>query len=293
MSKNNIKPEKITKPIQLMAVWFSALIFLVGLLLTAANTIKTPNWITPMLSIFVILIIPVFIYFIFLLQTKFRSELQDDHYFSLSKDYNNYAITTKSNESEFDKLSDLYKSFNEFSTIQKEKLEEIISIINNSNNNRIDNEKIIEITNSINEEANKIDVKVSKNIYIELNSIVPNFKQIQLELLKSGFEFINLFQGKNNKPPSKFLISIGKNIEPNSVIEILKLLKKIEDEIYLNYIGDTGFIAEDSRNKVIIGSYAYNVKERLTQKADTEFFNILTKISNKDKLRDLLKYGIK
>jgi hypothetical protein len=44
MENHNIKPEKITKPIQLLAVWLIGLILMVSALLTAAGTINKPLW---------------------------------------------------------------------------------------------------------------------------------------------------------------------------------------------------------------------------------------------------------
>jgi hypothetical protein len=82
MSEQKIEPEKITKPIQLMAVWFVALILIDSELFTAATLIKEPNWLPPFLVISAICFILIFIGGIFLMQTVFRKELQDDPYYS-------------------------------------------------------------------------------------------------------------------------------------------------------------------------------------------------------------------
>ncbi len=44
MAETRIEPDKITKPLQLVAAWFSALILLVGSFLGAAKTIDKPAW---------------------------------------------------------------------------------------------------------------------------------------------------------------------------------------------------------------------------------------------------------
>jgi hypothetical protein len=82
MDDHKIEPHKITKPIQLMAVWFVALLLIDSELLTAATFIKEPCWIPPLLVIFAICVIPLFLAGIFLMQTVFRRELQDDPYYS-------------------------------------------------------------------------------------------------------------------------------------------------------------------------------------------------------------------
>jgi hypothetical protein len=82
MDEQKIEPHKITRPIQLMAVWFVALILIDSELFTAATLIKEPNWVPPLLVISAICFILIFIGGIFLMQTVFRKELQDDPYYS-------------------------------------------------------------------------------------------------------------------------------------------------------------------------------------------------------------------
>jgi len=44
MENNNINPEKITKPIQLLAAWLLGLTLINGIYLTAASQITQPVW---------------------------------------------------------------------------------------------------------------------------------------------------------------------------------------------------------------------------------------------------------
>jgi hypothetical protein len=82
MNASRIHPEKITKPIQLTAVWFLALIVIVGLLLKAAWTISSPTWLVPVLAISAIVIVLLFLGVAFLMLTKYRTHLQDDTHYS-------------------------------------------------------------------------------------------------------------------------------------------------------------------------------------------------------------------
>lgn len=82
MEGQRIEPHKITKPIQLMAVWLIALLLIDSLFLTAAAKISTPQWVAPMLAISAIVFVPLFLSGVFLMQTVFRKELQDDQYYS-------------------------------------------------------------------------------------------------------------------------------------------------------------------------------------------------------------------
>ena len=82
MKEAQIQPHKIRSPIQLLAVWFAALVLLDGSLLTAAGCIEQPLWVAPMLAIAAIVFIPTFLVLAFVMLTKFRPHLQGDEYFS-------------------------------------------------------------------------------------------------------------------------------------------------------------------------------------------------------------------
>lgn len=90
MSTQNIKPEKITKPMQLLAAWLLGLILINTTFLTAASQIVKPVWASGCLVIAAIINVPLFLMSIFLLQTKFRPEMQEDEYYSkhLERKYN-------------------------------------------------------------------------------------------------------------------------------------------------------------------------------------------------------------
>ena len=79
--ETGIVPHKIDKPLQVLAAWLIALILLDSAFLTAAANIEEPTWIRPLLIIAAILFVPLFLVFIFLMQTKFRPQLQADPYY--------------------------------------------------------------------------------------------------------------------------------------------------------------------------------------------------------------------
>ncbi len=82
MTEPKIQPEKITKPIQLIAVWFAALVLLVGTFLTAAATISSPTWVAPMLAAAAVIFVLLFLFLAFVMLTKYRTHLQADPYYS-------------------------------------------------------------------------------------------------------------------------------------------------------------------------------------------------------------------
>lgn len=82
MSGTKLLPEKITSPFQLMAAWFSMLVLLVGVLLTAANTIERPVWASGYLVVFATFVVVAVISCVVLMLTKYRPHLQEGEEYS-------------------------------------------------------------------------------------------------------------------------------------------------------------------------------------------------------------------
>jgi hypothetical protein len=82
MADHQIVPEKVTKPIQLLAAWLVGLIVVNASFLLAAQQLSKPEWASGLLVICSVLNVPIFIFALFLLQTKFRPQMQEDSYYS-------------------------------------------------------------------------------------------------------------------------------------------------------------------------------------------------------------------
>jgi hypothetical protein len=82
MSQGGIEPEKVTKPIQLTAAWFAALVLLVGAFLTASDRVDQPSWLPVVYALAAVAAVPLFAWLVFRLQTRYRPELQEDAYYS-------------------------------------------------------------------------------------------------------------------------------------------------------------------------------------------------------------------
>ena len=79
---HGISPDKVTKPIQLLAAWLIGLFVTNSSFLLAAQQIERPAWGSAMLLIAAVVNVPLFIGALFLLQTKFRAQMQEDSYYS-------------------------------------------------------------------------------------------------------------------------------------------------------------------------------------------------------------------
>lgn len=81
MSGAHISPEKITKAIQLPAVWLAGLVLLVAAFLTAATQVENPSWLPAMFGVAAVASVIVFAGLILLLP-RLRPHLQDDEYYA-------------------------------------------------------------------------------------------------------------------------------------------------------------------------------------------------------------------
>lgn len=82
MPDHQIQPHKVTKPIQLVAAWLTGLVLIDAMFLGAAASLDNQGWPHGLLVVCAALNVPIFLGAIFLLQTKFRAELQEDSFYS-------------------------------------------------------------------------------------------------------------------------------------------------------------------------------------------------------------------
>lgn len=82
MSEQSIKPEKITKPIQLLGAWLASLFSINSCFPVAFANMEPASFESIALVVVAIINVPLFLAAVFFLQTKFRPELQEDSYYS-------------------------------------------------------------------------------------------------------------------------------------------------------------------------------------------------------------------
>lgn len=95
MPGTKLVPEKITSPFQLMAAWFSMLVLISSVLLTAAVRISKPDWAAAYLVIFTSVVVFIVLGCVILMLTIFRPHLQDGkEYARWLKDKNAYSTVS-------------------------------------------------------------------------------------------------------------------------------------------------------------------------------------------------------
>ena len=82
MSQPVAVAHKITRPIQIVAIFMVGMVVLVGAFLAGAAAVSNPTWASAMLAITAVLIVPAFLGTSAVLLTRFRDYLQEDAYFS-------------------------------------------------------------------------------------------------------------------------------------------------------------------------------------------------------------------
>lgn len=179
----NIDAKKITKPIQLLAAWLVGLVSVNATFLIAA--LKLTGWESASLVIASIINVPVFLFSIFMLQTKFRPELQEDTFYSL-------YLNNKTN-----------------------KLEKRI---------RRKDDGIVDEKNLAASKNNKIEtikmLKISINDYLlDFMEIKSQLKELEIPVY-SSFGKIN----GTKDPPKQRVVSIATYINIKTKTEFLKLL---------------------------------------------------------------------
>lgn len=274
MENHNIKPEKITKPIQLLAVWLIGLILIVSALLTAAGTINQPSWLPAFFSISAVCIIPLFLALIFLLQTRFRPQMQEDEYYS--KYLNSNTLELESNLPQFDVESLTNKI--------DEKLIELSLITKNEIQSLKDSFAKISPVEVKADSSQKGDlIKFDKFIKDSKTTILINTKLDKFEEIVGALGRLSIridrFFGNSDRQevPAIFLLSFGKDVD----FEIVKILIfKLKDFglMYISNVKDAY-----SNNNLYVGSYGYK-KNKIAQLDET----LLNQIMNSSSLNEII-----
>ncbi len=262
MSNNSIKPEKITKPIQLLAAWLIGLVLVVTALLTAAGNIEKPNWLPALLSIAAVSSIPLFLMMIFLLQTKYRPEMQEDSYYSQYLNKNTGRIEPIENNKSYDReIQKLSQEIINISVETKSMLDEINNVVNDktqTNKPEVINKIITESDKKIEELKS---IAKYTGIDLRINEKLIQYQKIKQIVQELGFNSYEIF---GNEQSRFFLVSFGKHIPLSIVKDIVVKLFPLGLE-YISLIKEEPWLV---RTKTIyIGSYAFSKETIVVDKA--------------------------
>jgi len=270
MTEQRIEPSKVTKPIQLLAAWLVGLVLVNGSFLGTAISITSPEWLRVTLVIASILNVPIFLFCVFLLQTKFRPEMQEDSYYSKYLESNTgkiidtgyleiYEHSIKSELTEHNKLhlaliSGLDNTVNELAN-------QLELLVSKSSPDSLRISSVQQVTEKISNTSKAIEIakqEATKGSFsVELNDLLPDYSKIRKELRMNKIPIDKTFGSTSKEPevPKEKIISFG----PEVPIEVLKLIVLSLEKYGFNKISytDLGF----KENSIYIGSYIYRSPE--------------------------------
>ncbi|MEM9885060.1 MAG: hypothetical protein AAF849_04145 [Bacteroidota bacterium] len=277
MKNSNIKPETITKPIQLLAVWLVSLLLLETILLTAAKNLTDPVWISSLLAISAVAIIPLFLVLIFVLQTRFRPQMQEDSYYSkwlFNKETNKYEL-----ENEYSEKETKMNEIKEIRDRTERQIEDTIREIDNSINNNEDSKNLNPVMQKSKEELENLAKQIKLNeLHLGINKLLPHYQNIIDVIQSVGFTKYSLFGDSNIGIPEPFVISFGKGVTIDVIKEIIEPISKFS-HCYIKK-------STTAKNAIIIGSY--RTYDKMVS-VDEKMLNNMSALNNNDNIDRLLK----
>ncbi|GEA02040.1 hypothetical protein KUL17_09370 [Alteromonas sp. KUL17] len=218
LNKSTIVPEKINKPIQLLGAWLAGLFSVDSCFLFAASRMESGSTESVALVIAAIANVPLFLIAVFLLQTRFRPELQEDSYYStyLSQKTNE-PISIKKEDGKLAELSQKIATLEVLVSSQKQP------------------------TSS---------QELLAGILFGVNEFLPYREEIKALLRQKGVLGVSSF-GNKDLPRPKFAVAISEYLPKqvqNHVIEIAKELGATHYSFFDNH-------KEETEEEVLFGGY--------------------------------------
>jgi hypothetical protein len=223
-SQKHIEPHKITKPIQLLAAWLTGLVLLDGSFLVGATQISAPPWAAGALVVASIVNVPLFVFAMFLLQTKFRPEMQEDSFYSR-------YLESKTGNTEMEVTAESVASVRE----DVARLEKLVAQTVNS---------------AFVEEA--ITKAQWSSVTVSVNKNLDNFSAIAKALSRNKISIHETFGGGGGVP-EVFSVALGRGFDVGQVRSLVDALAPAGDG-WISFAHDDEAINQYD-GKVSIGAY--------------------------------------
>ena len=235
MSQHNIEPQKVTKPIQLLAAWLIGLIVIDAAFLAAS--MKLDSWERSALVVASILNVPIFLFALFTLQTRFRPELQEDAFYSKYLDSKTNQVVTRSKLDAIDV---------EVSTLRKTVLHELSTL----------------------SMASQPTAQSALARYrIGLNKHLSQFEKSKDALKARGLQASEIFAGDD--PPKGAYLAIDREMDLQSMLEAISLAVDCGMDGY----GYFNPAEEGIRERILIGAYGLELDHFVIDTKLVEFLS--------------------
>lgn len=266
MAKAKIEPKHVTRPIQLLAAWLAALILLEGIFLGAAAVVTEPSWAPGALVIAGILSVPLFLASIFLLQTRYRPEMQEDPYYSKYLDAQTRTVESKASLELADLRSEIFEANARTLEIVESIRNRLASLVISVQNTAIAGDSQIkgELTileqaiDGISESIEEVkDQTLWERYRIDVNNLLPEYDLIVGALGEASIPIDGTFGASSEKQdvPPVGILTFGSDVEFKDVARLFDLLTEF---------GITAVSYADRpmyKGRIYIGSYIYKYGE--------------------------------
>jgi hypothetical protein len=225
----DLQPHKVTKPIQLLAAWLLGLLAVDGAFLTGARLIATPQWAPGALVVASILCVPLFLACIFLLQTRFRPEMQEDSYYSkyLAVQQQTRKVSTPRDEAAQlrEMLASTQAALTEGLRALDSGLTQIRVQLVEAVRPQIETaEEVVEASQRILVEArNRL---LTGEVNVEVNDLLPMYAKLRRKWHGSRIRVANTF-GSTSQPPTApvyAVVSFGDSVTGEAIQEVCNSL---------------------------------------------------------------------
>jgi hypothetical protein len=252
-----LQPHKVTKPIQLLAAWLLGLVLIDGAFLAAARVIVVPAWAPGILVVAAVLNVPLFLLCIFLLQTKFRPEMQEDSF------YSRYLEVRQETGKLTDRVADAIE-VKEMMTASHVRIVESLRALDASITHlRIEAQKLPPgnmevVVNEVIAQSRAALSAASRQVQwssyrVFANDLLRSYPKIEETLAKYSIPISDTFGSTSERPsPPKYpVITFGKHVEMHVIVEVCKILGDIESWRLCS--------SDDANNTngIYIGAYGY------------------------------------
>jgi hypothetical protein len=292
-----IEPHKVTKPIQLLAAWLLGLIVVDASFLSAAAVLKQPGWVPIVLVIAAVCNVPLFLGSLFLLQTRYRPEMQEDSFYAK---YLEVQKATGKPESVVADIQVLRATVAQSSAHTIEVVEELQTQVIRLNEqvSKIDSpsQESLAIGPAVQSIAEALEIgrdgiqdvkhEIRWQAYrVEINDLLPQYQDILSRLKKAGIPISDTFGTTSSYPrqPGLYLVVFGPNIDVEALQQLLLAIADTGPQ-YLAFGDDE----EGDYRRFYVGSYSYENPLRAA-KLDPAVLQQIQDSTSIDAVHDLIR----
>lgn len=198
--QQSIEPHKVTKPIQLLAAWLAGLVLTNGTFLGTASVL-TASWASEALVVAAIANVPLFLIAVFLLQTRFRAELQEDSFYAeyLSK-----------------KTSLVYR-------VDKRAEQDARIAVLEKKIYTVGNQKLVGPESQTTAPEKPANLSWER-WRVGVNRLLPNYSAVLAELSDHGIEVATAFGDADQDKPVPWTVALSYDLPAANKLALLKLL---------------------------------------------------------------------